>query len=124
MAKNRKQLLSAEITKILSEGIRTIKDPECTEMVSVLAVDVTPDLKYAKVIVSIFGIDEEKRKKTFDALLRSRGYLKSYLAKSMKVRTVPTLTIILDDSCEYSAKINTILQTIVYSENEDENENK
>ncbi len=123
MAKDRKAVLGAEIAKILSESIRDIKDPENTEMTSVLSVEVTQDLKYAKVVVSIFSLDEEKKAKTFDAIVRARGFLRSCLAHKMKVRTVPSLTIVMDRSTEYSAKISKILSTIeITPEKEEENE--
>lgn len=123
MAKDRKAVLGAEISKILASAIRDIKDPENTEMTSVLSVEVTQDLKYAKVVVSIFSMDEEKKKKTFDAIVRSRGYLRTCLAHKMKVRTVPSLTIVMDQSNEYSAKISKILSTLDISPAEEtENE--
>ncbi len=123
MAKDRKAVLGAEIAKILSESIRNIKDPENTEMTSVLSVEVTQDLKYAKVVVSIFSLDPDKKQKTFDAIVRSRGYLRTCLAHKMKVRTVPSLTIVMDQSNEYSAKISKILSTLdITPEVKEENE--
>ncbi len=123
MAKDRKAVLGAEIAKILAEAIRDIKDPENTEMTSVLSVEVTQDLKYAKVVVSIFSLDEDKKKKTYDAIVGSRGFLRTCLAHKMKVRTVPSLTIVMDQSNEYSAKISKILSTLEISPAEEtENE--
>ena len=62
-----------EISKIIA---RDIKDPRINPMTSVVSVDVTPDLKYAKVFVSIFGKDEEEKNNTFTALKNASGYIR------------------------------------------------
>ena len=118
MAKIRTSRLSAEYRKAVYEIITTkVKDADITEMVSVMNVDVTPDLKHAKVYLSVFSKDETRKKATFDAIARSAGFIRRELAHMMSTRTVPELNFILDDSMDYSDKINRLLKDI-----EDKNE--
>ncbi len=120
---SRSDMVGSEMAKIIYANIKKIKDQNCTEMTSVIEVTVTKDLKYAKVILSIFSLDEEKRMNTFKAICRAGSFLKHALAKEMRIRTVPTLTFDLDRSSEYSAKINTILEKLVIpKEEKEENE--
>ncbi|MEG1519629.1 MAG: 30S ribosome-binding factor RbfA [Clostridia bacterium] len=109
---NRTEMLGSEMSKLIYENIKKIKDPKCSEMTSVISVDVTKDLKYAKVVLSIFSTDENKRQKTFESIKNASAFIKHCLSQQMSIRTVPTLTFILDNSAEYSAKINTILATL------------
>ncbi len=89
-----------------------VKDADITEMVSVLRVEVTPDLKHAKVWLSVYAKDEEKRQKTYRAIERAAGFIRHELSLVMSQRTVPELHFTLDDSMEYSDKINRLLNEI------------
>lgn len=90
--------------------MRKIKDPEYTELTSVIEVSVTSDLDYANIILSIFSTNEEKRIKTFNAIKRASGFLRHELSQKMRVRKTPELKFHLDRSSEYSAHINSILE--------------
>lgn len=105
--------INSELKKSVSDIINNrIKDPRVTEMVSIIKVDTAKDLATAKVYVSIYG-DKEKCAVTFDALKKTAGYIKKELSYDFKdLRIVPTLNFILDDSMEYSEKINTIMRDI------------
>ena len=85
-----------EISKIIS---RDIKDPRIHPMTSVVSVDVTPDLKFAKVFVSVLGNDEDKEK-TKKGLTSAASHIRSLLAKSLNLRNTPELTFFIDDSIE------------------------
>lgn len=119
---NRLEMLGSEMSKLIYENIKKIKDPKCSEMTSVMSVDVTKDLKHAKVLLSIFSMDEKKRRDTFDAIVNASGFIKHQLSQSMTIRTVPSLTFVLDDSAKYSAKINTILAGLNIKPEEEEKE--
>lgn len=117
MAKIRTSRLSAEYRKAIYEIISTkVKDSAITEMVSVMRVDVTSDLKHAKVYLSIFSKDEAKKIATFDAIVKSSGFIRRELAHTMTTRTVPELNFVLDDSLDYSDKINKLLKEIEVDE--------
>lgn len=106
---NRTIRIAAEIKKILSENLYSVRDPRISAMSSVTRVDLTRDIKYAKVYVSVYEETDEKQKETILALNHAKGFLKHFLAQEMNIRTVPELTFILDDSAQYSQKINKIL---------------
>ncbi len=118
---NRQEMINSEMARLIYENIKKIKNPKCSEMTSVISCEVTKDLKYAKVILSIYSTDENKRMATFKAIKDAGAFIKRELAHQMTVRTVPTLTFELDRSAEYSAHINNILQglDIKKEENED-----
>ena len=103
--------VNAEIKQRLSEIIEFgLKDPRVKgNLVSILRVDTTDDLKYCKVYVSIFG---EYRKEAFEGIKSANGYIRSELAGKLSVRCVPELIFILDDSIEYGIKIDKILKEL------------
>ncbi len=77
MANYRGGRINEEVRREVSNIIQNeIKDPRLTAMVSVTAVKVTKDLRYAKVFVSIFGKDEEEKNNTFTALKNASGYIR------------------------------------------------
>lgn len=105
--------LNSEFKKEIYEIIaRRLNDPDITEMVSVLKVDVSRDLSTAKVFISVFSKDELKRDKTFNAIKANAKRIRFELGSAMRIRTVPELTFVLDDSMEYSDKINKIFAEI------------
>lgn len=110
---SRTDRLSSEFKKEIYEIIvRRINDPEITEMFSLTKVIVSRDLSSAKVFVSVFSTDEKKRETTFNAIRKNAKRIRFELGGSMRIRTVPELTFILDDSMEYSDKINKIFAEI------------
>lgn len=116
--------MNGEVMRELSRIIAyEIKDPRIPPMTSVVSVDVTADLKYAKVYVSVLGGDEE-RKKAEEGLRSAASHIRSCLAKNLNMRNTPELTFIMDDSIEYgvsmSKKIEEINQTAESVSDEDE----
>lgn len=83
-------------------------------MFSISEVDVTNDLKHAKVYVSVFSTDKEKSQATFEAICDSAKAVRTELSKTMHIRTVPELHFVPDNSAEYGNKIDKILSTITY----------
>jgi len=113
MAVKRTDKLNSEFKRNIAEIISTkIKNPKITEMVSVLRVEATGDLKFAKVFLSVFSTDDAKRKATFDAINSARAQIRHELSSMMRIRTVPELTFILDDSLEHSTRITELLNQI------------
>ena len=110
--------MNSEFKKEIYEIIaRKLNDPEITEMVSVMKVDVSRDLSYAKVFVSVFSTDAAKQKRTFDAICKNAKRIRFELGSAMRIRTVPELSFVLDGSMEYSDKINKIFAAIEKGEN-------
>ena len=109
---NRQGRIDEEFRKELSQLISfELKEPSVTGMVSVTKVKVTPDLKYAKVYVSI--LNSKNVKDTLAALKKSSGYIRSELAKRVNLRNTPEIIFELDDSLEYGARIDSILKEIM-----------
>lgn len=116
MKVKREQRLNSEFQREIYDILKNkVKDPEISEMFSILEVDTTNDLKYAKVYVSVFSTDENKRASTFAAISRASKQVRGELSRTMHIRTVPELTFILDNSSVYGQKIDDILSKITYS---------
>jgi len=111
MAFNRTERISEEIKRELSSIIRTVKDPRMSSMTSIVSANVTKDLKYVKVYVSVLGSDEEK-KDTMEALKSATGYIKKEIGSRLNLRCVPHPTFVLDTSIDYGMHINELLNKI------------
>ena len=117
---NRQGRIDEEFRKELSQIISyELKEPSVTGMVSVTKVKVTPDLKYAKVSVSI--LNSKNVKETLAGLKKSAGFLRSALAKRINLRNTPELVFELDESLEYGARIDSILNDIMKNVKKEEN---
>ena len=99
-----------ELSRIIS---REIKDPRIHPMTSVVSVEVTPDLKFAKVYVSVLG-DEMDRENTREGLIRSQ------LAKSLNLRNTPELHFVIDDSIEYGVNMSKRIDELTHHTSETE----
>jgi ribosome-binding factor A len=109
MSNHRNSRVGEEIKKEISLMIREeMKDPRIKGLISITHVEVTNDLRYAKVYISIMATPEE-RTVTLQTLKKAGGYLRSELAKRLQLRYTPEILFKFDDSIEYGAKINEIL---------------
>ena len=108
---NRLNRINEELKKEISQIISfEIKNPDATGLISVTKVKITPDLKYAKVYVSLLNSKNED--KTMNALKSSSGFIRSLVAKRINLRITPELVFEQDDSMEYGMKIESILKDI------------
>ncbi len=106
---HRSDRLSEELIKELSSIIqKDIKDPRIGSFVSVVKLRLSKDLKNATVYISVYGSDDEKTG-TMAALVSGAGFIRNLIGKRMRIRAVPTFFFQLDDSIEYSSKIQKIL---------------
>lgn len=97
-----------EISAVISGKLRN-KHPELSAIISITQADIAPDLKSAKIYVSIFDPNEEKKEKSFRIIKENAGFIRHELAQVMHVRTVPELRFMVDGSMEYGSKIDKIL---------------
>ena len=110
---SRNDRLNGELQKEIYEIIsRRLKNPLVTEMFSVLRVDCSRDLSYAKVFVSVYSTNEEKKNTTFNAIKADAKKIRYELAKVIRARTVPELNFVLDDSMEYGDKMDKLFKKI------------
>ena len=108
---NRQGRIDEEYRKELSQIISyELKEPSVTGMISVTRVKVTPDLKYAKVYVSL--LNSKSIEKTMQGLKESAGFMRSQVAKIVNLRITPELVFEYDDSIEHGEKIDNILKQI------------
>ena len=98
-------LLRQEISDLLQ---RQVKDPRLGSFISVTSVDIAPDMSYARVFVSRFGSESDK-KETIAALNSAAGYIRRELGDRMKARRIPELSFRLDETIE---KANNVLRII------------
>ena len=113
MAKNEARLnrINEELRKELSSILAyELKNPNITGMLSVTKVKKTPDFKYAKVYVSI--LNSKNIEKTMEGLKESAGFIRSRIAKEVNLRITPELVFEIDDSLEYGARIDNILNDL------------
>ena len=111
MAFNRIDRIKEEIKREMASIIRSLKDPRISPMTSIVAADVTKDLKYAKIYVSVMGSDEEK-KNTIEALKNATGFIKHEIGSRLDLRCVPQPTFVLDTSIDYGMHINDLIHKI------------
>jgi ribosome-binding factor A len=97
-----------EVANFLTEGA---KDPRIVGFVTVTGVDVTNDLRHARVFVSIMG-SEEERKTTLEGLDSLASHLRSRVARTLQLRSAPELEFRLDLTVERAARIESLLSDL------------
>ena len=118
---HRPERMGEEIRKILSDLLMRgqLKDPGFSgSMISVNAAEVTNDGSYATVYVTALdfgaagGVSLERKKEILSAFERSKGHIRTELGKRIKARHVPDLIFRFDESLDYGAKMDAILDKI------------
>jgi ribosome-binding factor A len=102
------EAIREEVAMFLAEGV---KDPRVVGLVTVTGVDVTRDLRHAKVYVSILGSDSE-RSATLDGLASVAGHLRPRIGRALRLRLAPEVTFKLDESVARAARIESLLAQI------------
>ncbi|MCL5982141.1 MAG: 30S ribosome-binding factor RbfA, partial [Firmicutes bacterium] len=106
MSEQRAQRVAEEIKRELSQILRNeLKDPRISSFISVTSVDVTRDLRHAKVFISVFGSEEEQQL-TLQALTKAVGFIRTEIGRRIRLRHTPAVSIHLDHSIAYGAHIN------------------
>lgn len=102
------QLMRREIAEILE---RNLRDPRITAMVSVTDVEVTHDLAFARVFVSLMG-SPESQKSSLDGLSRAAGFVRKELGPRLGLREVPEIRFVHDTSLSRGARVEDLLKRI------------
>ena len=119
---NRMARVDEELKRELSNIINyEVKNSNVTGMISVTKVKTSPDLKYAKVSVSI--INSKNIKQTLAGLKAASGFIRSRIAEKMNLRVTPELVFELDDSLVSGEKIDRILEQVMKEINDKQEEN-
>ena len=109
-------LMRREVAEILQ---RRLRDPRVSAMVSVTDVEVTQDLSFARVFVSIMGSPEE-RAATLQALAHAAGFVRHELSPRLGLREVPEIRFVHDESLERGARVEELLKRLQDGPVEDE----
>ena len=111
MGNYRIQRVNSEFQKELTQILREVKDPRLTDMVTVTAVRVDPDLKTGKAYISVYSATCEKKMENLEAIRASAGFIRGALARRIPhIRQIPQLTYVLDESLDYGEKIDKLLE--------------
>jgi ribosome-binding factor A len=112
MNKRRINRISEEIRKVISELLsRELKDPRISPLTSVTKVEVTNDLSYAYIYISVLGNDEDKAN-TINGLQSAKGYIKREIGNRIDLRLIPELVFRLDESIEQSIYISQLIDKV------------
>ena len=112
MANNRTQRISEEVMRALAESIRSVKDPRLQNgLVSITRCEVTGDLRYAKVYISVLG-SEADAKEVMKGLKSASGWLRREVGSRVQLRYAPELVFNLDHSITHGAHISEVLDRL------------
>ena len=115
MAKHRNERINEEVMRATADIVRELKDPRIPVMTSIVRVEVTPDLKFAKVYVSVMG-HEGGPAPVVQALNGAAGHVRTELSRKMHIRKAPRLVFVEDDGAAYAAHINQLLKDLKLDE--------
>lgn len=105
--------INSEVHREIADIIRAdIKDPRIKPMTIVTGAEVTNDLKYCKVYISVLGNEDEARE-TIEGLKSAAGFIRSLLASKLNLRNTPELRFVPDNSLEYGMKISRLIDEVV-----------
>ena len=104
---------NSEVQKELGNIIRGgLKDPRIAPMTSVVACEVTTDLKTCKAYISVLG-DEKVQSETIAGLQSAEGFIRRELARTLNMRNTPEIQFILDQSIEYGVNMTKKIEELV-----------
>ncbi len=113
MATRRLEKVSRAIRTAVSEVIQNrLSDPRVQGLVTVTRVEPTPDLRTAKVYLSILGVNEQQQQLSLKGIKHAHGYVQSYLASQLTMKTCPSLRFYLDDSLKKSFAVAQLLSQV------------
>jgi ribosome-binding factor A len=113
MSKNRNNRLSGEMKRVIADIIRKeVKDPRISDLMSVTDVNVTEDLKFAKVYISVYGDSEP----TLEALQSAKGFIRREVGRNIKMRITPELIFVKDDSIEKGIYMSSLIDKVINKE--------
>lgn len=112
MAPKRTDRLNSLLQEVISEVIRRdVKNPHVNELISVTKVDITKDLRHAKVYISVIG-DDHTKQETLIGLQSAAGFIGTRASKKMVIRYFPELTFKLDETVDQQMRVDSILKEL------------
>lgn len=112
MSYKRTDRLNSLLKEVISDVIRhRVRNPKVSKLLTVTRVDITSDLQFAKVYVSVIG-DEKSKKESLEALQSGAGFIGVQASRNVVMRHFPSLTFKLDDSTDDFIRIDQLLQKV------------
>src|SRR5256885_1132523 len=102
------EAIREEVARFLAGGV---KDPRVRGLVTVTGVDITRDLRHAKVFVSVMG-DDKERAETFEGLEGVAAHLRGHIGRALRLRAAPEIEFRNDASVAHAARIETLLEQV------------
>jgi ribosome-binding factor A len=115
---DRMRRVNAAVREVLSETVGELKDPRIG-FVTVTGVETSPDLRTARVFVSVLG-SERKRENTLAGLEAAHGVLQARIARELRMKRTPQLTFEYDDSVERGVRISQLIDELAPDDPDDE----
>jgi ribosome-binding factor A len=107
-------LMRAELSVLLR---RQVKDPRLKGLVTVTEVQTSPDLRQARIFISIMG-DEKEKEEVFQGLNSASSFLRHELAKRVSLRRIPELSFEKDDSIERGIRLSQLIEQVSAGDSE------
>lgn len=121
MANKRLGRVTEDVRRELTDIFRSLKDPRISPLTSIIRVEVSGDLSYAKVYVSAMG-DDLAAKETVKGLTSAAGFIRRELGNRLQLRKTPQLNFVADQSIAHGAHIAQILGGLDIPEDEETTE--
>ncbi len=123
MSRRRLERVNDLVQEVVSDILRELKDPALSDVLfSVTNVEVVNDLSYARVRVSVFA-DKDTKEKVAKALARASGYVRRQLNDRVRLRKIPKLKFILDDSIEQGTRVLQLIKETIEKPLHHDNDN-
>jgi len=117
MKDKRVNRISEEVKRVVSDLlINHLKDPRINKMTSITHVEVTRDLRYAKIYISVYGNKEEKEN-TIEGLRNAKGFIRKEIGEQIDLRYVPEPIFYLDESIERGLYMSHLIDTVTKEDN-------
>jgi ribosome-binding factor A len=107
MSSDRMRRVNEAVREVLSDAIKLLKDPR-VGFVTITDVRTSPDLRHARVYVSVLG-PESERAATMDGLASAHGVLQSVVNRELRIKRTPTLEFVYDDTAERADRLERML---------------
>ncbi len=112
MTKKRVERLNSLLKEVISEVVmKDVRNPHVANLVTIARVEISSDIKHAKVFISVIGTAEQKTE-TLAALQSAAGFIAVHASKKVVLRYFPVLTFKLDTTVDNHLKIEEILHKI------------
>ena len=111
--------IGEEIRKIISELIiNGLKDPRINPMTTVNSVEVTRDLSFEKIYISVLG-DEDEKSDTIKGLDSAKGFIRKTISSNLDLRYTPQLIFVLDESIEEGIRMSKLIEDVNRKQDKD-----